>query len=225
MKIMRHNNVTDFALSASREIASKIAEQIKRYGNTSLFLSGGTSPVPVYNELKKNNDLDWSRVIIGMGDERWSPHDPEILNTIMIAETLYTGSILPASCFHAIPLLENPLASADYYSRQIASVLNGNPAGVVLLGLGPDGHTASLFPGFSCESAELFVSVPAPPVYPQVARISCSYSFLSRARSIIFLARSAGKEEVLDRVLSGDTTYPAARASENPRAEWIILDE
>jgi 6-phosphogluconolactonase len=184
-------------------LEDSIRSGISQRGQAILALAGGRTPFPVYRRLAEAK-LDWPRVTLLATDERWVDHDHPACNTreIHAAFAAATGvSVLPLT-----PVVAGPNASARY-ARTMLAALSG-PFDAVLLGMGADGHFASLFPG----AAELQTGLdlanpddalvvhpePLPPEAP-FARISLSASRLARTRRLLLATTGAAKRAILDR--------------------------
>ena len=195
------------AAALAEAIAGLLAEAIRagvsQRGQAVLALAGGRTPFPVYRRLAEVV-LDWPRVTLLATDERWVDHDHPACNTreIRTAFAAATGvRVLPLT-----PVAPGPNASARHARATLASL--PGPFDAVLLGMGGDGHFASLFPG----AAELRTGLdpanpddalvvhpePLPPEAPY-ARISLSASRLLRTRRLLLVATGAAKRAILDR--------------------------
>ena len=178
----------DVAAAAAADIAEALRE-----GARSLVLAGGTSPQRCY-ELLSHMDIEWGRVTVLFGDERCVPPDHPDSNYRMARESLL-DRVSPASV-HRMPAELGPDEGAGLYAHIVASVA---PLDVVTLGVGEDGHTASLFPGHpALKATALVVGIrdsPKPP--PQ--RVTLTLPALQSARRVIILATGAGKADAVAR--------------------------
>ena len=199
-----------YAGAVADEIISVLSEAIDERGSASLVLSGGTSPSSVYRVLShppRVSSLDWSRVKIFFGDERWVPIDDDQSNFRLAQETLL--SQLPGAGAEVVAVntsLASPNAGAEDYERRIQQTLGITAPtlptfDLVLLGLGEDGHTASLFPGSNVlhERAKLCLAVE----HNQQARITMTAPVFENARSVIFIVTGESKAGAVKRVLHG----------------------
>lgn len=182
-----------------------------RDGARSLVLAGGTTPRALYGHLAEI-DLDWGRVTLLFGDERAvAPGDPES-NYAMVKETLLSR-VDPGGVLRIAAELGADVA-APLYDAVVGRM---QPLDLVLLGLGEDGHCASLFPGHPALGAPGWVvSVHGAPK-PPPDRVSLTLGCLRNARRVIFVATGAGKAEALRRALAGEV--PAGMI---PGAEWVV---
>lgn len=190
------------AQKVARWIASLIAD------GGAVALSGGTTPKPVYEALS-DLPLPWDRVHWYFGDERFVPPEDRASNYRMAQEAMLYRA--PPANVHAIPTVGVTL---DEAAARYEAVLPQRFT-LVLLGLGSDGHTASLFPGSAVldERVRRVAAVPEkdPP------RITLTYPALEDADHVAFLVSGADKEAVLARVRAGDQSLPAARVK--PKGE------
>lgn len=194
----RWHSVTDRAAldrAAYARVEDAAAKAIERRGRFLIVVAGGNTPQPLYGMLRELR-TDWSRWHVYFGDERCLPPDDAQRNSHELLETwLDRVPIPPAQCH--VPSAE---FGATVASRSYADVLHGvGLFDLVLLGLGEDGHTASLFPGHAWGTEEKAPDVlavfdaPKPP--PE--RITLSASRLSRARAVIFLVYGESKREAV----------------------------
>ena len=198
------------AQAVAQAAAGEIAKAL-RGGARTLVLAGGTTPRRAY-ELLAGMDVKWGRVTVLFGDERCvPPEDPES-NYQMARESLL-DRVAPATV-HRVPAELGPEEGARLYSSVVAGL---EPLDLVLLGLGPDGHCASLFPGHrALQATGWAVAVRGAPK-PPPDRVSLTLAALRGARRVIFLATGAEKAEALRRAHRGEV--PAGMI---PGAEWFV---
>jgi 6-phosphogluconolactonase len=166
-----------------------------------LALAGGTTPAAAYRLLGQQQ-LAWERVDVVLGDERWvGPQDPSS-NARMLHETLLAQGPAREAHFHPVPTeRDTPLASAEAFNQILAQLAAGDPPvlDLILLGLGDDGHTASLFPGSAAAGVtDRSVAVGEG---KGLERITLTAPVLSAARQVIILVSGAAKQEALRRLL------------------------
>lgn len=169
-----------------------------------LLVSGGTTPAPVYRALTLHG-LDWSRVRVALVDERWLPPGDADSNAVLVGETLLDG---PAAAARFEPLL---MPDRDLDETVRAANRMARPASVALLGMGPDGHTASLFPhapslAQALGASEDYISFDAAGCAGAGAwplRISITPAGLARARHRLLLVRGEPKRRLLERAIAG----------------------
>jgi 6-phosphogluconolactonase len=182
-----------------------------------LVLAGGSTPRGTYQRLSAAplaTQLPWQHTHVFFGDERCVPHDHPDSNSHMADTALLAHVPIPADHVHRISGAGSAEDAARAYEDELRSVFAPGRVqfDLVLLGIGPDGHTASLFPGAAAcaEREKLVAATPAPKLKPRVPRITMTFPALNSARETLFLVAGPKKKDVLDRVLAGDETLPAA---------------
>jgi 6-phosphogluconolactonase len=184
--------VLDSAEDVASAAAADIAEAL-RDGARSLVLAGGTTPRRCY-ELLSRMEVDWGRVSILFGDERCVRPDHPDSNYRMAREALL-DRVSPATVYR-MPAELGPDEAAGLYAHVVAAVA---PLDVVVLGVGEDGHTASLFPGHPALNATgLAVGIRDSPKPPS-QRVTLTLAALQAARRVIILATGAGKADAVAR--------------------------
>lgn len=181
-------NPEQVAEAACEDILAAAKTAIAERGKFKLVLAGGTTPEKIYRLLAKA-DADWRHWWIYHGDERCLPAGHQDRNSLMAATAWLNQVPIPKNQIFDIPAELGPEQGAELYRQVIADAL---PFDLVLLGLGEDGHTASLFPGHNHNPDELTHAVfnsPKPP--PE--RVSLSAKALSSARQVFFLVTGANK--------------------------------
>jgi 6-phosphogluconolactonase len=221
--------------AAAGEIIAIARESIAKHGRFSIALSGGNTPKQTYQLVatRHRGDTDWSRWDVLFGDERFVPSDDTRSNYKMARETLLAAPI-PREHVYAVPT-DTPTVgdAADAYGRILQNVLIGDtaepsPIDLVLLGVGPDGHTASLFPGSPAleERTRWARAIEAPTtVLPSVPRVSLTLPVLNAARNVIFLVAGADKRPVLAEIFHATDKgrrYPAAMVANAGRTLWMV---
>ncbi|MEW6514653.1 MAG: 6-phosphogluconolactonase [Pseudomonadota bacterium] len=181
--------------TATDQILRAAQQAIARSGAFHIVLAGGSTPRRIYRALSRA-DTDWSRWHIWFGDERCLPADVAERNSRMAAVAWLDQVPIPPTQVHAIPAELGASAAATAYARTLAGQ---DDFDLVLLGLGEDGHTASLFPGHdwgtttTAPAALAVFDAPKPP--PE--RVSLSARRLSATRELIFLVSGAGKRQAV----------------------------
>jgi 6-phosphogluconolactonase len=211
--------VHDTAQEASAALADTIARAISaKHGRFSFGLAGGSTPARTYRRLR-DSGVDWSKVDAWLSDERWVPIDSDRCNGRMVAGLLFDH--IPAE-LHQPEWSEtiSPGDSASSYERLLDSI-HGDSPDLVFLGMGDDGHTASLFPGSAAlqETERRFVENTIPETGE--IRLTVTYPLLHHATEVVFLVVGEDKAEALASSLEGST--PAGRVNEgSARVEWHV---
>ena len=214
----------DLARQAAERIAFCIDQALSERDRAQIALAGGTTPRLAYARLGAEY-LPWDRVDVLLGDERFVPLDDPASNARMLAETLFAQPPGHQARFHPVPVDQgNPGDAAEAYAAMLTTICSGVPPclDVVLLGLGDDGHTASLFPGTSAvQVRDRWVCLGEGKGLP---RITLTAPVLSAARQVIFLVSGQGKTQALSRLM--DEREPPERTPARlvqPCTEVIIL--
>lgn len=202
-------DVTALHRAARDRIVAAAERAIAARGSFSIVLCGGGTPRGVYR-LLRTADTDWRAWHVYYGDERCVPEDHGERTSRMAAALWLDHVAIPAAQVHAIPAERGPEAGAAAYAETLATV---DDFDLVLLGLGEDGHTASLFPGHPRDGADALAVFDAPK--PPPTRVSLSAARLSRAREVWFLVDGIGKLEAVARWQHGDDLPAAAIAPPN----------
>lgn len=193
------------------ELASSLAVAVERWvkkaveerGVAHVTLAGGSTPAALHKVLAKR-DLPWSSMHFYFGDERAVPFDHADSNFRAADQSLFSLAPVVSSHIHRMPA-EDRAEGARAYSESLPERMD-----VVLLGMGEDGHTASLFPGSAVlESTDAVLYVNDSPK-PPPERLTLSFRTLNRARHVAFMIAGAGKAQAFSRVVSGEL-LPVAR--------------
>lgn len=208
----------DWLARALAFVAAAEAEALAERGEFHIVLAGGGTPRRLYQALA-GEDHDWSRWRVWFGDERCLAPDHPERNSAMAREAWLDKVGLPAGNLHVIPAEQDVNQAARRYAKELSGLADFD---LVLLGLGQDGHTASLFPGHdwgqAAGSAPALAVTDAPK--PPPGRVSLSADRLSRARRVLFLVTGADKREALARWRRGE---PLPAAAIRPRAGVDVL--
>ncbi len=208
----------DLAAHAADLIAQAAEAAIRARGRAMLALAGGSTPAKTYGLMAqpaRRNRVDWARTYLFFGDERFvRPNDPSS-NFAMVQRTLLAPVRVPAGHAFAVPTqLGTAAAAAAAYAAALTEAFGIGEAGgpprfdLILLGLGEDGHTASLFPGAASLAVTDRWVVASPPgiLPPPVDRVTLTFPVLNAAREIVFLVSGQNKAEALCDVLEGRPT-------------------
>jgi 6-phosphogluconolactonase len=218
----------DFARDAARLILEHARKAIGQHGLFRLGLTGGRSPHPVNIALlAQAGDLPWNKVQLTFGDERCVPPDHHDSNFREAKESLIDPAGVPPGNVFRMRGEIDPETAAQEYEAKLAAVAArfGEPLythDLLLLGLGEDGHVASLFPGSSAldETTRLVLPVIGPKPPPQ--RITLTLPLINAARHVLFFVPDLAKREIVEAVRNGDQRYPAARVRGQEQTTWLL---
>lgn len=214
----------NFAQIVTERIADSLRERDKSK-SFHFFLSGGSTPKVVYANLAQMG-LDWTGVHLWWGDERFVPQDHPDSNYRMVKERLLDHIDLPALQVHPWPILSTPELSAETYDREFVSFFDSPEHSIdfQLLGMGDDGHTASLFPGTKALTEDSKFCVANHVEGKDSVRLSLTYPALAKSQRVVFLVKGAGKAEAVQAVLE-EGQHPAAKvAGEQSTEFWLDKD-
>ncbi|NLQ03677.1 6-phosphogluconolactonase [Cylindrospermopsis raciborskii] len=213
---------------AQDAILSSLATAIQERGQFTIALSGGSTPKPLYEAIGSLN-LDWDKIHVFWGDERYVPSNHPDSNELMARITWLNRVPIPQTNIHAIPTLSgNPVADANRYEQHLQEFFHCSPGtfpslDVVLLGMGDDAHTASLFPHTEAlQVRDRLITVGNKDGNP---RITFTYPLINAARSVIFLAAGANKRPALSQVfaeVADDFTYPSRLIKPQGELLWLL---
>jgi 6-phosphogluconolactonase len=215
MKIEVHSDAGAAAGAGAKFIAAQAREAVAARGRFVMAVSGGHVPWQMFRILASET-MPWENVRVVQVDERVAPAGDADRNLTHLRESLLSRVPLPPGQFHAMPVEENDLeAAAASYANLLRQIAGSPPVlGHVHLGLGPDGHTASLVPGDPVvDVTDRDVAVTG--VYQKRRRMTLTYPILNRARCILWLVTGPEKAEILQRLVSGDESIPAGRIQRN----------
>ena len=229
MKITGTTEILDDPQALAARAADVIADVLRGcVAPFRLCLSGGSTPRGAYNLLSGRNDLDWDCTELFFGDERFVPHDNADSNYRMARESLLAGGTVHPRALLAMPTDGTPQSCADAYEEILrqqygASLLD--PAvplfDLMLLGLGPDGHTASLIPGQPVLQERTRWAAPVPQGRDEV-RLTLTYPALESSKLTLFLVAGADKAQAVARVRSGDASLPAGALQPSGDVIWLL---
>jgi 6-phosphogluconolactonase len=220
-KVLVAKDAQEFRRLGAESIGKKIAAAQLARGRCSLALSGGTTPGPVYEELGDSDlaaRIEWEQLEIFFADERAVPVDHPDSNYKLVKDTLLKSHPEALGLAYRMPAdASDRDQAAKRYGRRLP-----DPIDVLVLGMGADGHTASLFPGSAAldESEARVVAVTAPKPPPQ--RMTITPAVIGRSRSIVMLVRGAEKAPMVARALSGVVDPKAVPAQLARRAVWVL---
>ncbi len=221
MKLETYPDREFLMLGLANVIAGQLADFLRREGKATLSVPGGTTPGPIFDTLS-GVDLDWANVAVVLNDERWVPESSERSNTRLVRERLMRGRAAQANLlplYSPAPMPEDVLAALEDGIRPHL------PISVLLLGMGTDMHTASLFPG--ADRLEEALAPGAPILLPMRAdaagepRVTLTAETLREAFNIHLLITGPEKREALERAMSLTATEAPVRAVlDNATVHW-----
>jgi 6-phosphogluconolactonase len=214
------------AEAAARAFVDRAAESIAERGRFAVALAGGSTPKATYGVLARDHaeDVDWPNVHVFFGDERTVPPDHEDSNYRMAREALLDR--VPVGSVHRMRGELPPDEAAASYETYLKQFFGGEAVlDLVMLGIGGDGHTASLFPGTPALEVtdRLVVANPVPKL--DTTRLTLTAPVLSAARAVNFLVAGEGKAEALREILEGDADphrYPAKLVRPPGGPTWFV---
>ncbi len=221
---------SSFSADAARLIIDSARDSVAARGIFRIALSGGRTPAAVYREWAATSgpDFPWSQVQITFGDERCVPPGDEQSNFRMARLSLFDSVPIPRGNIFRIQGELPPEDAASAYEARLARLASrfGETRyrhDLLLLGMGPDGHTASLFPGTEA-LAERQRNVVANFVPKFSAhRITFTFPLINAARHVLFMVDGDDKKPVAGQILAGSADYPAARvAPEDGKLTWLL---
>jgi len=218
----------ELAGAAAREFAAKAEEAIEERGRFAVVLAGGSTPKAMYGILARDyaDRIDWSRVHVFFGDERTVPPDHEDSNYRMARETLLEHILVGS--VHRIQCELPPDEAAAAHEEELRDFFGEEEPprfDLILLGLGSDGHTASLFPATSALEVHdrWVVANPVPKL--DTTRITLTVPVINAARSVVFLVAGEDKAGALKEILEGDADpreYPARLIQPPGEPDWML---
>ena len=215
------------AEAAAHAFVREAAEAIAERGRFAVALAGGSTPKATYEVLARDHAerVDWPNVHVFFGDERTVPPDNEDSNYRMAREALLDH--VPVGPVHRMRGELPPDEAAASYEDELNEFFGGEPPALdlVMLGIGEDGHTASLFPGTPALEVtdRLVVANPVPKL--ETTRLTLTAPALNAARQVVFLVAGEGKSEALAQILEGDAdprAYPAKLVRPPGGPTWMV---
>jgi 6-phosphogluconolactonase len=226
VSVQLHETPEALAEAAARAFVESAAEAIAERGRFAVALAGGSTPKATYEVLARDHaeDVDWPNVHVFFGDERTVPPDHEDSNYRMAREALLDH--VPVGSVHRMRGELPPDEAAASYETNLGQFFGGEAVlDLVMLGIGGDGHTASLFPGTPALEVtdRLVVANPVPKL--DTTRLTLTAPVLSAARAVSFLVAGEGKAEALREILEGDADphrYPAKLVRPPGGPTWFV---
>jgi len=242
-EIHQYANLQALSAAAAECVCQLAADGVKTRGVFTVALSGGTTPRTLYELLAQPpyvNVIPWADTHLFWGDERYVPPDHPDSNFAMASQALIDHVPIPAQNLHRIPTEPAaPEKAAETYAQMLRTLFAGFGAlsekerlpvfDLMLLGLGPDGHTASLFPDSPVlnEQHRWVMATPAPRLAPRVRRITLTFPVINAARNVVFLVAGAEKRSIIQSIWEtpekARELYPAARVEPIGKLVWLVV--
>jgi len=215
LKLLVHETPEELAEAAARDFAARAREPIDVLGRFAVVLAGGSTPKATYEVLDRDyaDNIDWSKVHVFFGDERPVPPDDEDSNYRTARETLL--SRIRVGSVHRMRCELPPEEAAAAYEQELREFFGPDEPpsfDLILLGLGADGHTASLFPETSALDVTDRWVVVNPVLKLETARLTLTIPVINAAKAVTFLVAGRNKAQALKEILEGDADpreYPA----------------
>lgn len=217
--VNRFKDADGVATGAAEAIVARITELLVTQNEVNLVVTGGTVGILTLAKLREL-PFDWSQVHVWWGDERFVEKASGDRNELQARNAWLDHIEIPAENLHPFPASDEGL-SLDEAAVAFKSVLEGVRFDILLLGIGPDGHIASLFPGHNAEGELVVAEHDSPKPPPQ--RLSLSYDAINSAREVWFTVAGADKADAVS-VAFGDnpTTLPVGRVSGAEKTVWFV---
>jgi 6-phosphogluconolactonase len=219
----------NFVADAANFIVDLARKALAERHEFRIALSGGNTPRPVYSEIARiGRDLPWERILITFGDERCVPPDDSQSNFRMARETLFVPASVPdKSIMRVRGEIDPPIAAQQYQDDlDLLATQRGEQMyrhDLILLGLGDDGHTASLFPDTAALNEATQRVVANFVAKLNTWRLTFTFPLINHARNVCFLVNASKQAKLIDRVIKSDPQFPASRV--NPTAgklTWML---
>ena len=225
-RVLRSKN---FVADAAAFILEQARKAIVERSEFRIALSGGNTPTPVYARIAgEGHDLPWDQILFTFGDERCVPPDDAQSNFRMARENLFVPAAVPEKSIMRMRGEIDPQIAAQEYEDQLNAIATERGERIyqhdlILLGLGDDGHTASLFPQTAAldETTRRVVANFVPKL--NAWRLTFTFPLINHARRILFLVGASKNPQLIERVLAGDRQFPAARVDPSAgEVTWMI---
>ena len=219
----------NFAADAAHFIVDLAHKAFAERHEFRIALSGGNTPRPVYSEIARiGRDLPWDRTLITFGDERCVPPDDGESNFRMARESLFLPANIPEKSIMRMRGEIEPHLAAQQYQDDVDLLATQRGEQIyrhdlILLGVGDDGHTASLFPGSAALSETTERVVANFVAKLNTWRVTFTFPLINHARHVCFLVNAKKQPELIESIINGDAKYPAARVTPtHGKVTWIL---
>ncbi len=198
-------------------------QAIADHGYFAVALAGGSTPKQLYSQLAKAKDIDWSQIRLFWGDERYVASDHPDSNFRMTQDTLLKHVAIPTHQIYPWPTTSgDPALDAKHYAALLRTAFNGDQPqfDLVLLGIGTDGHTASLFP----ETEALLVTDDLTAVGSKSGepRLTLTFPVINQSHRVVFLVAGASKAEIVKEVLTTEPHLPSQQVQPQGSLLWFL---
>jgi 6-phosphogluconolactonase len=215
--------------AALEDLLSIARDAVRQRGRFAIALSGGRTPAKLYSLWAQAAGVPWDCVHLFWGDERYVEHDDLLSNYRMTQESLLAHIVIPEENVHPMPTnCTQPDDCAGVYELELRKFFGANPPAfdLQLLGVGREGHTASLFPGsLALDEQTRWVAAVEVPARPH-QRVTLTPAVLKHGRNTWFLVSGADKREIIEALRRendpGSSRYPAARLQPAGRVVWYL---
>jgi 6-phosphogluconolactonase len=211
MKVQIFSDADAVAKAAAHFIASEARAAVEARGRFTMAVSGGKTPWQMLRVLA-NEEVPWKNIHVVQVDERIAPAGDPDRNLTHLQESLLSHAPLPPKQIYAMPVVETDLKAATAsYAKKLQQIAGSPPVlDLVHLGLGPDGHTASLVP-FDSVLDVIDADVALTGIYQQRRRMTLTYPLINRARCVLWVVTGGEKAGMLARLYEGEVSIPAGR--------------
>lgn len=231
--VQQYSDLDALSKAAARDLTTDIRDTLQTKDRYTLALAGGSTPRRLYELLASEEEgtLPWSKIHLFWGDERYVPHSHPKSNVRLVADTLTNHISIPDANVHPIPTpADRPEAAATAYTNTLHQYFPDRSAtfDTALLGLGTDGHTASLFPETGSPEQRRtdgawVRTVTAPSRHEVPIRLTCTVPTLNGARRALFLVAGRKKRNALAQILDRTApTLPAAQIQPRESLLWYV---
>ncbi|MGH3088173.1 MAG: 6-phosphogluconolactonase [Rubrobacteraceae bacterium] len=226
MSVSVFENPERLAEAAAKDFAKKSEAAMEERGRFTVALAGGSTPKRTYEALARDysDEIDWKGVHIFFGDERTVPPDHEDSNYRMANEALLKR--VPLGSVHRMRGELEPTEAAKLYEAELQEFFKDHPRfDLMQLGIGADGHTASLFPRTPALEIADRLAVSNPVEKLETVRLTLTVPVINAARSVVFLVAGEGKSEALREILEGDADprdYPSRLIRPEGGPDWMV---
>ena len=236
MKKRLFDSIGEMSEATAKLVAKVAKEAIKEQGKFSLVISGGRSPVRLFELLASEylEKIEWGRTHIFWADERCVQPGNKESNYTLAYNLFISKLVIPETNIHRIPAeLKPSVEAARFYEEKILEFFDGKEPSfdMIILGIGEDGHTASLFPGDEIlfENERLVAAVKAPEYAVIENRITMTLPLINRSENVVFITSESEKKKVLDSIFNDNdkaqALYPAALVCPKGELYWHISKE